>query len=135
MNESTRSTVRRLRAENAALTAEVGHARRHVYEAVGERDAARAEIERLTYDRNHPYGELAIDPRPDPDTEGRGRIYQRLHAGTDTDERTLADRDATIARVKAVADSWAGFGDKEGFRTLKEFGVADIRAALETPQT
>lgn len=48
------------------------------------RDRAVAEVERLTYDRNHPYGELAIDPRPDPGTEGRGRIFQRMHAGTDT---------------------------------------------------
>jgi len=45
-----------------------------------------------------------------------------------------AERDAalaSLARVRAVADAWAGFGDKEGFRTLKEFGAVEIRAALE----
>jgi len=42
-----------------------------------------AEVERLTYDRNHPYGEVALDTRPDLDAANRGRIYRRLHVGTD----------------------------------------------------
>jgi hypothetical protein len=51
--------------------------------------------------------------------------------GYDHPPRAIADlKDAGIARVKAVADTWAGFGDKEGFRTLKEFGAVEIRAAL-----
>jgi hypothetical protein len=72
--------------------------------------------------------------------------HEREFAGTQRDTLTsfvntgralvkvTAERDtalAALARVRAVADMWAGFGDKEGFRTLKEFGVADIRAALE----
>jgi len=47
---------------------------------------AYAEIDRLTYDRNHPYGEVAnvSDTRSDCDVASRGRIFQRLHVGTDT---------------------------------------------------
>jgi len=44
----------------------------------------------------------------------------------------VAERDATIARVKALADSWGGFGDKNGFRSTMVFAAKELRTALKT---
>ena len=54
--------------------------------------------------------------------------FDALMASTQL-EREKAE--AALARVSALADSWAGFGDKNGFRTTMVFAAGELRAALE----
>ncbi len=84
-----------------------------VYE---ERDGLLAEVERLRG---------VLDMYTAANTEALKAI-----------EGYAAERDAalaTIERVRVMAESWAGFGDKNGFRSTMVFAAKELRAALDVP--
>jgi hypothetical protein len=91
-------------AEQADLKAEVTHAWRHVSEAEGERDEARAEVGNLTHDLAVARGSFA---RLAAEWEKYRAESQEFVARADITAANLNAARATIAHVKELADEWA----------------------------